>query len=146
MADEGRVIRRIYCLTFRLSYEPCRKLAYKYRTPYLVPFQQWSNIEITKFLVTPLTLSRFTASFRLVLLIRIKIFHLFLQFTSLQKQTTLLEECTAHGKERSKICFAQLVTWCMFRIISEPPINSPLMNICGNVGQLLHLTNMELKN
>lgn len=30
------------------------------------------------------------------------------------------------------------ITWCMLRTISEPPMNSPLMNICGNVGQRLH--------
>lgn len=32
---------------------------------------------------------------------------------------------------------SQGLTWCILRIISDPPINSPLMNICGNVGQLL---------
>jgi len=33
------------------------------------------------------------------------------------------------------------LAWCMLNMMSDPPTNSPLINICGNVGQLLHQQN-----
>jgi hypothetical protein len=34
------------------------------------------------------------------------------------------------------------LTWCILRTISDPPINSPLMKTCGNVGQWLQKKNI----
>jgi hypothetical protein len=34
------------------------------------------------------------------------------------------------------------LAWCMLSMMSDPPTNSPLINICGNVGQLLHIKNI----
>jgi hypothetical protein len=36
------------------------------------------------------------------------------------------------------------LAWCMLKMMSDPPTNSPLMNICGNVGQLLHRKKTEI--
>jgi hypothetical protein len=38
----------------------------------------------------------------------------------------------------SKPAMMSSLAWCMVSMISDPPTNSPLINICGNVGQLLH--------
>jgi hypothetical protein len=41
----------------------------------------------------------------------------------------------------NEIVVVSSLAWCMFNMISDPPTNSPLINIWGNVGQLLQTNN-----
>lgn len=67
-----------------------------------------------------------------------KVFQLFLQFTALhQEQEYLLQrkgQIQIIWESKPKV---GKETWCMLRMISDPPTNSPLTNIWGNVGQWL---------
>lgn len=101
--------------------------------------QKWQLKQLSIILFQVLKNSHLVGFF----LIGWNVFELFLQFTSLQdgklnNQTNIIHQ------NMQIFWYEFRITWCMFRIMSDPPMNSPLMNICGKVGQWLDRKMVEL--
>jgi len=68
-------------------------------------------------------------------LVGCNILELLLQLYTLDGKKATSAKLIGSRKGRNNI--ERTPTWCIFIIISEPPMNSPLMNIWGKVGQCL---------